>query len=300
LKVAYFISKKSLPQYSHHKSPHIYSFPQLIACNLLKIYIRNIPFRDLEELMNASWELRNAIGLEFVPDHSTFHRAQRKISDEQIQKLFDETIEIFKKFLNFFQRLIFGFLTSCDSTGFREDSASFYYAKRSGKKRKRWIKPVYMVETRYKFCLSQVIKRGPSQDSRFLEEVEGKAPVKPIIEITDMGFDGRGNFGLRIPFRIIPPIRRGGRIKSFPRKFQRFVFLLAKFFGIYQKRWLCETQNSVIKRKFTDSIRERGETEKMKISSLMAIVYNIHVIVRYARDSGNGFYFFVCVRFICR
>jgi hypothetical protein len=118
LKVAYFASKKSLPQYSHPKSPHIYSFPQLIACDLLKIYIKNIPYRDLEEIMKASSELREAIGLEFVPDHSTFHRAQKRISDEQIQKLFDETIEMFTKFLNFFQRLIFGFLTSCDSTGF--------------------------------------------------------------------------------------------------------------------------------------------------------------------------------------
>jgi hypothetical protein len=248
--------------------------------------------------MKASSELREAVGLNSVPDHSTFHRARERISDEQIQMLFEETIQLFTHFLSFFQRLIFGILTSCDSTGFREDSASFYYAKRSGKKRKKWIKPVYMLETTHKVCLSQVIKRGPSQDSKFLDEVESRSHRKPIIEVMDMGFDGRGNFGLRIPFRIIPPIKRGGRIKSFSRKFQRFVFLLAKLCGVYQKRWLCETQNSVIKRKFTDSIRERGEIEKMKMSSLMAIVYNIHIIVRYARDSRIGFYFFVCVRFI--
>jgi len=37
---------------------------------------------------------------------------------------------------------------------------------------------------------------------------------------------------------------------------------------------------SVIKRKFGDSIRERKWGKKKKIVSLMAVVYNIHVIVR--------------------
>jgi hypothetical protein len=36
----------------------------------------------------------------------------------------------------------------------------------------------------------------------------------------------------------------------------------------------------VIKRKFGDSIRERKWKNKKNIASLMAIVYNIHVIVR--------------------
>jgi len=44
-----------------------------------------------------------------------------------------------------------------------------------------------------------------------------------------------------------------------------------------ERRWLCETMISVIKRKFGDSIRER---KWKNIASLMAIVYNIHVIVR--------------------
>lgn len=37
---------------------------------------------------------------------------------------------------------------------------------------------------------------------------------------------------------------------------------------------------SVIKRKFGDSIRERKWKNKKKIASLMAVVYNIHVILR--------------------
>jgi hypothetical protein len=41
--------------------------------------------------------------------------------------------------------------------------------------------------------------------------------IKACLEIMDRGFDGKGNFRLKftLPFRIIPPISRVGRIKSF-------------------------------------------------------------------------------------
>ncbi|HEX3035808.1 MAG TPA: hypothetical protein VHT73_11895 [Thermodesulfobacteriota bacterium] len=41
--------------------------------------------------------------------------------------------------------------------------------------------------------------------------------------------------------------------------------------------------NSVIKRKFGGSIREEKERYKKRVVSLMAVVYNIHVIVREAK-----------------
>ncbi|GBD38773.1 hypothetical protein HRbin37_01031 [bacterium HR37] len=90
-------------------------------------------------------------------------------------------------------------------------------------------------------------------------------------------------FGL--PIRVIPPIRRGGGIKSWNRILAYMVYRISKWMGVYGKRWLCETINSVIKRKFGDSIRERKWGNKKKIVSLMTIVYNIHVIVR---DGGEN------------
>jgi hypothetical protein len=61
--------------------------------------------------------------------------------------------------------------------------------------------------------------------------------------------------------------------------------------GIYGRRWLCETMNSVIKRKFGDSVREKKEKSKKKIVSLMAIAYNIHVIVREGNRENIFFIF---------
>ena len=119
-----------------------------------------------------------------------------------------------------------------------------------------------------------------------------------LIEVMDRGFDGAGNFRLGIPFRVIPPIRRGGSIKGWKRIVEYVVYLVAKWIGIYGKRWICETMNSVIKRKFGDSIREKKERNKKTTASLMAIVYNIHVIIREGSDGSFLIAFSLCLNTI--
>ena len=79
LKVAYFVTRQTLPMYSHKKSPHIYSLPQLISCVLLKIYIRNMSYRDLEDFLLSSGDIKRVLGLRGVPNYSTFCRACNRI-----------------------------------------------------------------------------------------------------------------------------------------------------------------------------------------------------------------------------
>jgi len=117
LKVAYFVTRQTLPMYSHKKSPHIYSLPQLISCVLLKIYIRNMSFRDLEEFLLSSGK------------------------GKEIKRLLGKVLEVVISSRDL------GLVFACDSTGFKEDVAGFYYALRSGKKRKRWIKVFYLLDT---------------------------------------------------------------------------------------------------------------------------------------------------------
>jgi hypothetical protein len=172
---------------------------------------------------------------------------------------------------------------------FKEDVASFYYSLRSGKKRKRWIKVFYLLDTRTQACVSEVVGRGPSGDSGEPCKLEKKSPFRSLIEVMDRGFDGNGNFHFGLPIRVIPPIRGGGGIKSWNRILAYMVYTISKWMGIYGRRWFCETMNSVIKRKFGDSIRERKWGNKKKVVSLIA--YNIHLIVR--GKGENRFFLFV-------
>jgi hypothetical protein len=84
-----------------------------------------------------------------VPDHSTLHRAFQKLQEEQIQKLFFQVLKFFKP----------SGILSCDSTGLREDSVSFYFSIRSKKIRRRWIKLIYLVDTKTQECFSQQRKQ---------------------------------------------------------------------------------------------------------------------------------------------
>jgi hypothetical protein len=104
---------------------------------------------------------------------------------------------------NFFQVLKFfkpSGILSCDSAGFQEDSASFYFSIRSKKIRSRWIKLVYLVDTKTQACLSQVVARGTGSDAGYLEILERQNPFKAWLEIMDRGFDGKGNFRLKFTF----------------------------------------------------------------------------------------------------
>jgi len=274
LKVALFVTRQSLPMYSHKKSPHIYSLPQLISCVLLKIYIRNMSYRDLEEFLLSSGDIKRVLGLSRVPNYSTFSRVCNRVTGKEIKRILGKVLEVV------ISRRDLALVFACDSTGFKEDVASFYYTLRSGKRRKGWIKVWYLLDTRTQALVSWVIGRGPSGDSMGLFKLEKKSPFRPLIEVMDRGFDGGGNIRFGLPIRVIPPIRRGGSIRSLDRILAYMVYMISRWSGIYGKRWLCETMISVIKRKFGDSIRERKWGKKKKIASLMAVVYNIHVIVR--------------------
>ena len=74
--------------------------------------------------------MRKALNLKEVPDYTTICKDVKKLLEERA-KLLSVKLEVL----------------AIDSTGLREDNACFYYAKRSGKKRKSWRKLTIVVDT---------------------------------------------------------------------------------------------------------------------------------------------------------
>ena len=70
--------QKGLPPYSHPKSPHKYTQPQLFALIALKDFLR-LDYRGLVQTVREWSELRQALGLEHVPDHSTVAKAEKRL-----------------------------------------------------------------------------------------------------------------------------------------------------------------------------------------------------------------------------
>ncbi len=52
-RIAYHLTQEVLPRYSHPKSPHHFTLPQLAACVLLMYYL-DLSYRDMEEWLLAS------------------------------------------------------------------------------------------------------------------------------------------------------------------------------------------------------------------------------------------------------
>jgi hypothetical protein len=121
-KLAYHIAQQTLPTYSHPKSRHDYTFPQRVACVMLKIYL-NYTYRDLEEWLLATDQVRQPLQLTRVPDHATRYRTFAKLSQQQWQPLNDALL----------QHLQVNEMTvAVDTTGFRNDTASAYAVADAG------------------------------------------------------------------------------------------------------------------------------------------------------------------------
>lgn len=157
-RIAYRIAQGTLPTYSHPKSPHHYTFPQLVACVLLTFYLDPGLSRhgrvaagqrpDLSRLgiggRAGSFHANRAFqGLHM----SDFRRMEQRLLDEAAP---EET------------------LVASDATGYRPTQASPYYRTRQGSWYRDWVKGIYAVGTDSQFILAHRQGRGPGSDTAFL------------------------------------------------------------------------------------------------------------------------------------
>jgi hypothetical protein len=73
-------AKEAIPQYSSRFSRHDYTQHQLYALVALRRLLKT-DYRGLEATLRDWAELRDALGLSRVPDHSTIQRAARRLRE---------------------------------------------------------------------------------------------------------------------------------------------------------------------------------------------------------------------------
>jgi len=117
---------------------------------------------------------------------------------------------------------------------------------------------------------------GRYQDSVLLNSLRKQAKpysIRHRFVLADAGFDGRqiqtGD--------IIPPVRRHGKLVDPNRIDRANLVAQARLDGFYGQRWKCETINSVIKRKFGDTVRSRTTRYQFREVFVKGLIYNIHV-----------------------
>lgn len=265
------VCSQTLPLYSHIKSPHRFTLPQLTACVLLMFYVRK-SYRDMEEWLLATEGVCRALGLQEVPDHTTLFRAFKRLrmtTFKHMQRVFLDKLSLKEEII------------ACDTTGYRLTQASAHYVARCGRKYDHFAKGGYAVGADSLYILGWKQGQGPGADTGYLEPLRRQAQRYGLyrgrqtawVLVADAGFDGKtvrdGD--------LIPPVRRGGVMKSPQRKARMDTVSAARLDGFYGQRWKAETVNSVIKRKFGDEIRSRKISRQRREPIVKGLVYNLHV-----------------------
>ncbi|GIV82994.1 MAG: hypothetical protein KatS3mg052_2381 [Candidatus Roseilinea sp.] len=85
-RIIYAQAQAAFPRYSHRFSPKKFTLPQLATCVLLSFYFK-MSYRDFEELLLMSQELRDALELTAVPDYSTLNRMYHRFRASHLDKM---------------------------------------------------------------------------------------------------------------------------------------------------------------------------------------------------------------------
>ena len=76
--VAYASAKLAFPSYSHTKSPHKFTQPQLVACLALKEFFKK-DYRGLTAILEDSSDLQKILELTEIPHYTTLQKAAHRL-----------------------------------------------------------------------------------------------------------------------------------------------------------------------------------------------------------------------------
>jgi hypothetical protein len=219
-------------------------------------------YRRLEDLLTSSAELRVALGLESVPDHSTF-----QVPDHSTFHWFmATTLRLFRR------RSQRGETVAVDATGFSRCPASHYYMRRPAR---RFLMLSMVVWVRPQVICAPGVWVGPGSPSRLLppwvQETVRHGAVRRLLPSADSDSEPTHRWlqeeqGIE---SIIPATGccPGRDWTLYRRRTQRY-FPRRK----YGQRWTAETVASVLERRFGDALTTRRWWQQVKQALLRGLV----------------------------
>lgn len=291
LVTAWLAAKQVLPDYTSKFSPKTYTQPQLFACLVLMTFLRT-DYRGIEAILWDLPDLRRAISLRCVPDHSTLHKAAKRIlTNKAVEAFLETTLRMVKGRSKKIE------LAACDSSGLESGHRSPYFVMRRQRGQKQAKNPQYQTTryTRYPkvsllvdcnthMAMAMLTTRGPSPDMNDLPKLMGRLPKGFYIKtvMADAGYDSQANHDcLRQDHgvqSIIPPLigrPTKKRLKGPTRELMRSRW--ARYKGKYGQRWQVETTNSMIKRNLGDELSAVGYHAQCRQLRLLVLTHNVMV-----------------------
>jgi hypothetical protein len=277
-RVALQISRDAVPAYRTKFSKRQFSQPQLLAILCLMRY-EDWTFRETEVRLAEHQELRVALELMNVPDHTTLYRFMRRLSAEVL----DAGLRAALKHVPGPAASV-KVSVAVDATGLASGAISTFFVKRvkdrgNGFEWRHWLKWLLVVDVDRRAIVAQRAHRGPYNDCATLRPlVDAAQQVLPIqCVLADAEFDSERNHQhIRQQLKaqsIIPPKRgksslhlqgiRAHMRKRFPRR-------------KYGQRSLIESVFSTIERKLSARAPGHSIATQQLQALLLGLAYNIY------------------------
>lgn len=264
------LGRKYVEPYSHLNSPHKFTQEQLLACLILRAYLKTT-YRGIIELLDASDALKARLGLERLPHFSTL----KKFADRSSVLIVIDAmlVEIVRTFAQDGDDE-----AAIDSTGMETTAASAHFKARSGRKGTKYVKLSVCVTTGSMLPASVVASWGPGSDKREAPDLLAKSAtaIRPQRLFADAGYDAewvhefcRNDW--KVESVIKPAVHRsdgtlGGRYRS-----QMTEATLKK--KNYGRRWLVESFMSGLKRTTGSALSARDEHALFVEASFRVLAY---------------------------
>lgn len=235
-----------LRRYGSVKSRKDFTQPQLMACLILKAYLK-ATYRDFCDQLSASSQLREVLGLRKVPDYSTLCKFAAKPRIQEVLEGMLATLAQEMQALDPSPRQEAGM----DATGMETTGASVHYRTRTGSKRKAYLKLSAVVLFGSLVPAAIALDQGPSNDKRSARDLLPKArdATRPDVLYADAGYDAEwihrfchDDWGVE---SVIKPVCHRESLGGFYRS--RMTEVALKTLG-YARRWLVESYISGLKR----------------------------------------------------
>jgi DDE family transposase/transposase-like protein DUF772 len=198
-RVALEVGREVLPAYSHRFSPQRFTQPQLLSVLCLMRY-EEWTFRAAEIRLAEHGELRRALELQAVPDHSTLFRFMLRLDERVIEQAVAEVVRRL-------QSPPSGpsnekSTVAVDATGLAPGAISTFFIRRREHHGgvptpyRYWLKWLLVVDTHRRLILAQKAHHGPTNDCATLPSLLdqiGQAKSRIGTMLADAEFDSERN-----------------------------------------------------------------------------------------------------------
>ena len=276
-RVAREVAEAALPRYRSPFSKHTFAQPTLLAILCLMRY-EDWTYREAEVRLREHAELRTALAIERVPDHTTLYRCLRRTSEGEFTRLLHETI----------RRMppppAEGTTVAVDGTGLAPGAISTFFVNRvrdrgEGLTWRHWLKWVVVVDLPRRLILAQVAKPGPTNDGAtlrpLLEQARHLAPIRRVL--ADGEFDSELNHTFIrqvVGADSIMPAKRG---KKTWRLHGIRAQMRADFPAVpYRQRALIESVFSATKRKLSARAPGHSSLTQQTQALVLGIAFNLY------------------------